>query len=126
MGSSADGTKRSGYRASDKEPEPEKSLGLEDLEPLDAKPEPAPTAKSGAKSAPVKPAAEPAKPEPEKPAAAASSARKDPLLDEEPERTVQAAPPPTRKPSTATKAPAKAAPAEQPKKDISDWDPNGD
>lgn len=125
MGNSADGSKRSGYRASDAEPEPEKSLGLEGLEPLDEKPEPAPTAKSGAKSAPVKAAEEPVKSEPEKPAAAASSARKDPLLDEEQEPAVLPAPPPTRKPAT-TKAPPKPTPAEQPKKDISEWDPNGD
>jgi hypothetical protein len=120
-GSSAEGPKRGGYRASDAEPEPEKSLGLEGLEPLDAKPEPTPMAKSGAKSAPAKPAAEPVKSEPEKPTA--SSEAKDPLLDEEP--AVLAAPPPTKKPAT-TKAPPKPTPAPAPKKDISDWDPNGD
>ncbi|MCY1020473.1 hypothetical protein [Pyxidicoccus sp. MSG2] len=122
-GSSSEGSKRGGYRASDVEPEPEKSLGLEDLEPLDAKPEPAPVAKSGGKSAPAKPAAEPVKSEPEKPAASASREEKDPLLDEEP--AVLAAPP-SRKPATTTKAPPKPTPTPQPKKDISDWDPNGD
>ncbi|WP_163998110.1 hypothetical protein [Pyxidicoccus caerfyrddinensis] len=120
-GSSTEGPKRGGYRASDVEPEPEKSLGLEDLEPLDSKPEPAPVAKSGGKSAP-------AKSEPEKPAASASTEveKKDPLLDEEP--AVLAAPPPTKKPATTTKAPPKPtpAPAPAPKKDISEWDPNGD
>ncbi|QSQ23593.1 hypothetical protein JY651_00990 [Pyxidicoccus parkwayensis] len=123
--------KRSGYRASDAEPEPEKSLGLEGLEPLDEKPEPAPVAKSGAKGASAKsapaPAREPVKTEPEKPAASASTEveKKDPLLDEEP--AVLPAPPPSRKPATATtKAPHKPTPAPEPKKDISDWDPNGD
>lgn len=128
-GTSAEGPKRSGYRASDAEPAPEAKSGLEDLEPMDAKPEPeaAPVAKSGTKAAPVKPAAEPVKPEPVKPAptVAASSEEKDPLLDEEP--AVLPAPPPTRKPAaTTTKAPERPAPAPEPKKDISEWDPNGD
>jgi hypothetical protein len=125
LGTSAGDTKRSGYRASDAEPPPEKSLGLEDLEPLDAKPtpepEPEPLAKPGPKAAPVKPAAEPAKPAP---APAASSEEKDPLLDEEP--TVIAAPPPTRKPAVTPKAPPRKEPPPAPKKDISEWDPNGD
>lgn len=119
--------KRSGYRASDAEPAaPEKSLGLEGLEPLDSKPEPAPVAKSGAKAKPA-PAPEPVKSEPEKPAATASTEpeKKDPLLDEEP--AVLPAPPPSRQPSTVTtKAPPKPTPPPEPKKDISEWDPNGD
>jgi hypothetical protein len=128
-GTSAEGTKQRGDRASDAEPAPKAKSGLDDLEPRDAKPqpEPAPVAKSGTKAAPVKSAAEPVKPEPVKPAptVAASREEKDPLLDEEP--AVLPAPPPTRKPATTTtKVPARPAPAPEPKKDISEWDPNGD
>lgn len=107
LGTSAEGSKRSGYRASDTKPAPEKSLGLEDLESEDAKPEPAP-----------EPVAKPAPP------VASSREEKAPLLDEEP--TVLPAPPPTRKPTTTTKAPARETKPPEPKKDISEWDPNGD
>ena len=129
QGTSAEGTKRGGYRASDAEPEPEKPSGLEDLEPMDAKPAPEPVAKPGPKAAPTKPAAEPVRAEPAKPAptVAASPDEKDPLLDEEREPTVLPAPPPTRKPTTSTtKAPARETKPPEPKKDISEWDPNGD
>ncbi|WP_164009563.1 hypothetical protein [Pyxidicoccus trucidator] len=129
LGSSAEGPKRSGYRASDVAPEPEAKSGGDDLEPMDAKPEPAPApvAKSGTKAAPVKPAAAPVKPEPVKPppTVAASSEEKDPLLDDEP--AVLPAPPPTRQPATTTtKAAPRPTPPPEPKKDISEWDPNGD
>jgi hypothetical protein len=128
-GTSAEGTKQRGDRASDAGPAPKAKSGLDDLEPLDAKPqpEPAPVAKSGTKAAPVKSAAEPVKPEPVKPAptVAASREEKAPLLDEGP--AVLPAPPPPRKPApTTTKVPARPAPAPEPKKDISEWDPNGD
>lgn len=128
LGTSSEGTRRSGYRASEAAQGPEVSLGLEDVEPLDKKPapEPEPVAKPGPKAAPVKPAAEPAKPEPvkEAPAVSARGEEKDPLLDPEP--TVLPAPPPTRKPALPA-APPRPAPAPEPKKeDISEWDPNGD
>ncbi|MFP2906481.1 hypothetical protein ACLESD_15735 [Pyxidicoccus sp. 3LFB2] len=126
LGTSAASPKRSGYRASDAEPEPEAKTGLEDLEPLDAKPEPepAPVAKSGTKATPAKPAAEPVKPAPA--VTASSEEKKDPLLDDD-EPAVLPAPPPTRQPATTTtKAPPRPAPPPEPKKDISEWDPNGD
>ncbi|MBZ4420981.1 hypothetical protein [Myxococcus sp. RHSTA-1-4] len=115
-GASADGTQRTGYRASEAKKSPEVSLGLEDEEPVEGKsePEPEPVAKKPEpKAAPVK----------EAPEAAASSEEKDPLLDSEP--AVLAAPPPTKKPATTT-APQRPAPPPEPKKDISEWDPNGD
>ncbi|MCP3144310.1 hypothetical protein [Pyxidicoccus xibeiensis] len=122
----AGGSRRSGYRASDTEPEPEKPTGLEDLEPLDAKPspEPGPVARSGTKPEPVKPEPEPVKPEP---AVTASSDKKDPLLDDEKEPVVLPAAPPTKKPTTTTATPSsRPTVPPEPKKDISEWDPNGD
>ncbi|NMO22839.1 hypothetical protein HPC49_52830 [Pyxidicoccus fallax] len=126
---SGDGARRTGYRASEGTSGPEVSLGLEDEEPREGRAEPAPepVAKPAPKSAPAKPAAETVKPAPvkEEPAVAAGREEKDPLLDDA-EPTVLPAPPPTRKPETAKpQAPPRSKPPE-PKKDISEWDPNGD
>jgi len=100
--------RRDVYRAAEPEPEPAKAP-----EPSKA---PAPTRAPE----PVK-VAEPAKPKPEpvKPAPVAAS-KPDPLLDEEEEEP----PPPPPKPKPPP--PPRPALPPEPKKDISDWDPNGD
>lgn len=99
---------RSGvYRASAPEPEPDKT------------PEPKASAKSEptAKSESTKPS-EPAKPTAKsEPAATSKAAQPDPLADEEPP------PPPRLKPQPKTEPP-RSKPPPDPKKDISDWDPD--
>jgi hypothetical protein len=89
-------------------PEPE-----EGLVPMDDVPPPAPkaAARSRSKKEPAKPA----------PVVEASEDEKDPLLDEEPP------PPPPEKKVSPVVSPARSAPPPEPKKkDISEWDPNGD
>lgn len=118
-------TRQGVYRASESEtaeaapapkpapaPEPE-----EGLVPMDDVPPPAP--KAAAKSASRKESKkEPAKPAP---VVEASEDEKDPLLDEEPP------PPPPEKKVAPVAAPSRSAsPPEPKKKDISEWDPNGD
>jgi hypothetical protein len=92
-------------------PEPAEDEGLA---PMDDVPPPAPkqAAKSAQKPAPKK---EPA------PVVVTSEDEKDPLLDEEPPP-----PPPEKKVAPVVKPSRPESPPEPKKKDISEWDPNGD
>lgn len=135
--------RRGVYRASEPEPEPapkpQASAKPEPEEDELAEETPAPTPASPPKSTAAEPtvrrdvfrAAEPepepakapeppkaaaAKPEPAKPVAASQP---DPLIDDEEEP-----PPPPPKPKPPP--PTRPALPPEPKKDISDWDPNGD
>jgi hypothetical protein len=96
-------------------PKPEEEEELPEPAPARAEPTRAPAPMKVAE--PAKPA--PAKPAPAKPAPVAAS-KPDPLLDDEGEEP----PPPPPKPKPPP--PTRPALPPEPKKDISDWDPNGD
>ena len=93
-------------------PAPEEEEELPEPAPAKAAPTRAPAPMKVAKPAPTK--AEPAKPAP------VAASKPDPLLEDEGEEPPP--PPPKPKPPPPTKPTLPPAP----KKDISDWDPNGD
>ncbi|PTL83833.1 hypothetical protein [Vitiosangium sp. GDMCC 1.1324] len=112
--STHDGVRRGVYRASDSEPAAQ-AEPAEAKEP-EAEPEPAPAPKpqpaAKAKSAP-----EPA----------AKSKDEEIRVFDDPEPEAEAAPPPTPKPAPKPSEPLRPKPPPEPKKkDIADWDPNGD
>jgi hypothetical protein len=124
--------RRGVYRASEPEPAPAPKPVATKPAPAPApapeeeeeRPEPAPARAEPTKApAPMK-VAEPAKPAPSKPAPAkpapVAASKPDPLLDDEGEEP----PPPPPKPKPPP--PTRPALPPEPKKDISDWDPNGD